>query len=371
MMFENRYGFLDRILHRFAFATSAGQAALADVEDLLYSSRLAEIEVSQPVFVTALPRAGTTVLLNLIAALREFGSHTYRDMPFLVCPMLWSRFSARFMRSEAPRQRAHGDGLLVSTDSPEAFEEVLWKLFWPRHYRADRIEPWPALDDDQFRSFLLNHMKKIALLRCSQHAGKRRYVSKNNLNIARVPALADLMPSASILIPFRDPLQQAASMLRQHLRFLEIHASDRFAKAYMAAVGHFDFGANLKPIDFTGWLDDRRCQDATTPGFWLEYWVAAYRHLLEQHGEERIHFLSYDSLSHRPAESLARLAETLDVEDSARFCAQADTLQPAKPHDVPTHSIPADLLEEATTLYVRLHAVSILGSAAPRSRAAA
>jgi hypothetical protein len=176
MMFENRYGLLDRMLHRLAFATKAGQAALSDVEDLLYSGRLAEIDVSRPVFVTGLPRAGTTVLLNLIASLGEFGSHTYRDMPFVICPLFWSGFSARFMRSEAPRERAHGDGLLVCTDSVEAFEEVVWRLFWPRHYRADRIEPWAELDDDQFRSFFLNHMKKIVLLRCSQHAGSRRYV---------------------------------------------------------------------------------------------------------------------------------------------------------------------------------------------------
>ncbi len=32
-----------------------------------------------------------------------------------------------------------------------------------------------------------------------------------------------------------------------------MHARDPFARRYMEAIGHYDFGANLRPIDFDGW----------------------------------------------------------------------------------------------------------------------
>ena len=367
MLFENRYSRIDRALHRLAFHTKPAQAALADVENIPYADRFSRIDVSRPVFVTALPRAGTTVLLNLLSDLPEFGSHTYRDMPFLLCPLIWASYSRRFRRSETPRERAHADGLLVSTDSPEAFEEILWLLFWKKHYKADRIEPWGTLDDDQFHDFLVNHMKKIVALRCPEDAGQRRYVSKNNMNVARAGPLARLLPSATIVVLFREPLQHSASALRQHLRFLEIHRRDKFAKAYMATIGHFDFGANLKPIDFGHWLQRRRHRDATAIGFWLEYWIAAYRQLLAEHDAQRIHLVSYESLGRQPAASLTGLCDVLGIEDRHRFCAQADTLLPAKPHAVALDTISADLIAEASALHEQLLTASTIGSDAGAS----
>jgi hypothetical protein len=50
-------------------------------------------------------------------------------------------------------------------------------------------------------------------------------------------------------------MQHCASLLRQHLNFLEIHRRGPFAKSYMEGIGHVDFGANLRPVDFDGWLD--------------------------------------------------------------------------------------------------------------------
>ena len=51
-------------------------------------------------------------------------------------------FPPVFARQANRQKRAHGDGMLIDFDSPEALEEVLWKTFWRRHYRSDRILPW-------------------------------------------------------------------------------------------------------------------------------------------------------------------------------------------------------------------------------------
>ena len=95
---QNSHSRLDRVLHRLAFSTIELQKALADLEDRVYASRFSQIEVDRPVFITSLPRAGTTLLLEIVASLDAFTSHTYRDMPFLITPMLWDSISRPFQR---------------------------------------------------------------------------------------------------------------------------------------------------------------------------------------------------------------------------------------------------------------------------------
>ena len=245
---QNSYSRLDRIMHGMAFSTIELQKALADIEDRLYASRFSQVQIDRPVFITSLPRAGTTLLLEIVASLDAFASHTYRDMPFLLTPMLWNSISRPFHKPGAVVERAHGDGMTVGYDSPEAFEELLWRAFWPGKYRRDRIEPWQADDLDpygEFEQFMRSHVRKLIALR----AGSRpaRYVSKNNANIARIPKIRSLFPDAVILVPFRNPVDHTGSMLRQHLGFLEIHANDEFARRYMEYTGHFDFGPTSSP----------------------------------------------------------------------------------------------------------------------------
>ncbi|MEG7756646.1 hypothetical protein U2103_15325, partial [Listeria monocytogenes] len=78
----------------------------------------------------------------------------------------------------------------------------------------------------EFKPFLANHMRKIVALR--RPHSNARYASKNNLNIARIGGLAGAFPDADIVVPFRAPLQHAASLLHQHRNFLDLHARDAF-----------------------------------------------------------------------------------------------------------------------------------------------
>jgi len=353
--FANRYGLLDRWLHRVAFATVSVQATLDEHEQRSRAGELAAIDPSRPVFITSLPRAGTTLLLEMCATLPEFASHCYRDMPFVLCPLLWSRFSSRFQRNQASQERAHGDGMQISLDSPEALEEVIWKQFWPQHYARECIVPWQNLDEPEFREFLLQHFAKIIWLRCGNQSG--RYVSKNNLNIARVAALSRMLPKSTFVIPFREPLQHAGSLLAQHRRFLEIHRQDSFARDYMAAIGHFDFGQNLRPVDFDGWLGLARDGDRVRLGFWVEYWIACFRYLLPLAGD-RIHFVSYEALCTDPDGTLRHLASLLDAKQPELLVAQANAVRAPRLHAVELRGIPADVLEQAASLHESLLAAA-------------
>lgn len=310
MSFENRYTLTERLLHKLAFATPGLQIGYAEIEDRLYGIDAEPIGSESPVFITGLPRAGTTLLLNICAGLDEFAAHTYRDMPFLMTPLVWRRFSARFVKDDEPRERAHGDGMLVSADSPEAFEEILWKAFWPDQYAPDRMLTWPDADNGEFRAFFRRHMHKLARLKGVPDT-PRRYASKNNCNIARLRWLTRAFPDASIIVPFRAPVEHAASMLRQHANFLALHHTDRFMRDYMKGIGHFDFGANLRPIDFDGWLDG--CPHPhDSLNFWVSYWTAAYRHCLAQ-SSDRLMLLDYDALCRSPSVHLHKLADRLGL----------------------------------------------------------
>jgi hypothetical protein len=358
MAFESRYSALDRALHRLGFVTSKAQIGLADVEDRLFESCLAQIAVEKPVFVTALPRAGTTLLLQVCLALPGFASHCYRDMPFVLCPMLWDRFAARFRRSDVPRERAHGDGMLVSVDSAEAFEEVVWKAFWHSQYEADRIIPWADQEKSDFFDFLRRHIRKIIALRHNEADPAPRYISKNNLNIARVGLLCRNFPDAVIVVPFRHPLQHAASLLRQHCNFLKIHNRDRFARDYMAAIGHYDFGDTLRPVDFGGWLACAQSQDPTTLLFWVEYWIATYEYLLKK-AADRVWFLSYDALCCEPTRGLKRLADIMEIAECSALLRQSSRISAARPHPVDASEIGTTVLNRAEGLYAELKSASL------------
>ncbi len=240
--------------------------------------------------------------------------------------------------------------MLVTTDSPEAFEEMVWKAFWKGHYENDRIRPW-VKSDAEFFDFLRSHMRKIIALSETKSAAAPRYLSKNNLNIARIGILASNFPDAVIIVPFREPLQHAASLLRQHMNFLEIHRDDRFARQYMAGIGHYDFGENLRPVDFNQWLDRTQARQATTIGFWLEYWFETYRHLIKR---DEIHLLCYEDLCADPSGSLARLADVLQPHDRAVLLEVASRIQARQPHSVKLESGVKRLQEKSLDLYQRL-----------------
>jgi hypothetical protein len=353
------YSALDRLLHRVAFKTRAAQVALADVEDRLFAKRLAACNVDRPVFITALPRAGTTMLLEHCAGMREFASHCYRDMPFVLVPCFWNRFSQAFRKNAAPHERAHGDGMLIDFDSPEALEEVVWQAFWRRHYRPDRIVPWQIAElkenAEEFIEFFRSHLRKIILVRRGQDAPAARYLSKNNLNIARLGVLRNLFPDANIVVPFREPLQHAASLLKQHRNFLDIHKCDRFASEYMRAIGHYEFGDNLRPVDFDGWFDRRESKQTDGLAFWLEYWAAGYRHILDQSAVVT-RFIDYDALCRNPQRGLQLVAAAIGCREPDALLATAERVHAARPKDVDVAAIPASILHEVGRVYDELKA---------------
>ncbi len=367
MAFENRYSALDRLLHKLAFSTRKAQIGLADVEDIIFRDRLARHELDRPLFITALPRAGTTLLLELCVASGEFASHTYRHMPFILIPMLWNRFSEGFRRSDAPRERAHGDGMLVSVDSPEAFEETAWIAFWPKHYKRDRIIPWREEEDGIFRDFLENHFKKIVALSAKEGDGMAdlpnsppRYVSKNNLNIARIAWLARNFRDALFLIPFRDP----SSALRVSASPAPELSRDSSTRSLRKALHGGDRTFRFRRQSAPGGL--RRLAATARSIATRERWASGLNigvrptGRLSKRQRNACALLNYDAFCADPRLGLERVANFIDVENKDAFLAQAERIHAPSSHEIDGALLDETLVEEAKALYSRLAAFSIV-----------
>lgn len=259
-----QHGFFDRILHRFALDNRALGKLWFRRE--CERNGCAFDPQRENVFIAGLARAGSTALLNELYNSGGFGATTYAMMPLVLAPSM-ARLLARLPRTAAaPAERAHGDGIEVGLDSPEALDGIFWTAFLPA--RGDRIEARevPAATLREYAMFIDN-------LLLDAQAG--RYLSKMNQGIDKIAALAAYFERSVFLVPFRDPLQQAASLQRQHRRFAHLSA---YEKKYFAWLGHHEFGA----------LHRRFCPDPAAPdedraaddiNYWLRQWRDTYAYL--------------------------------------------------------------------------------------------
>ena len=338
---DQDYSLTSRLLHRLALGNRMIAEMAFDFELASCKPQTDRIKELPHVLVTGLARAGTTILMREIHRTGEFRSLTYRDMPFVLAPNLWARFSRGSRQSAQARERAHGDGLLVGYDSPEALEEVFWRIFAGRQYiRPDRLEPMRADPDlvEQFRQY-------IGCIVSGREG--QRYLSKNNNNVLRLGSLGKAFPQARVLIPFRDPLAQSRSLHRQHLRFIEAHRGDPFSRQYMTWLVHHEFGADHRPFRFPG--QPELPGDHGQPDYWLQNWINTYRHL-DANAPANCLWVSYEQLCARPEAVLARIGQAATIRIDP---AGASEIRPAAPAPDPD-GISPELLESARSLYQNL-----------------
>jgi hypothetical protein len=171
--------------------------------------------------------------------------------------------------------------------------------------------------------------------------------------------LRRLFPQASIIVPVRQPLQHVASLMRQHRNFLKLHSEDAFGRRYMESIGHFEFGAALKPIDIGGWMSDVGDLSPLTADYWLTYWAGAFETLAGQR-DSRLAFISYERLCAEAPDTLRTLAAFLGLEDPAPVLVQAGKFHP--PAQYPPDDLTYDRgrLERAMAAYDRVLAAALV-----------
>jgi hypothetical protein len=355
----DRYSKLDRMTHRLAFLGGAVQRTASDVEDIVMGRRFRDIPVTAPIFIAGVPRAGTTLILEALNDCPEVGSLLYRDMPFILAPLLWQAVSGPFRKPSRLEERAHGDKMLIGYDSPEALEEVVWKAHWPKWFEGSSIPVWDQrIESPGFLNAFRTHIKKVLAVRTYDGRRPTRYLSKNNGNIGRLSYLKRLFPDCTIVVPVRNLLDQAESLRRQHARFLEIHGKDPFTRRYMRDLGHFEFGENHKPIRFPGMSEVRSRFQPGDLNYWIGYLRGALRVVLDAADELAV--VSYENLCSSGSEGIRRLADRCGLDGSFLRDDFEEALRTPNTYAVDPGSIDGEYLQEAESLYGKLIEMSLV-----------
>ena len=261
------YSKIQKLLHDFVLKNKFINASLFEIEKFFFVKRK-NIEKEAHVFITGLPRSGTTSLLNFIYSSNNYTSLIYKNMPFVLSPNI-SRYLNK--KSISKKERLHADGLKFDNNTPEAFDEIF--------FNNNQIF---------IKEELVNYIQLIL-----HGENKTKYLSKNNLNYNRIDLINSILPNSFFLIPLREPLQHANSLLNQHLHFIKLQKNDDFIRRYMDYLSHYEFGINHKswntPINFSNFNDIN---------YWIEQWLLFYKDIFSRyHSYDNCIFVIYEQLT--------------------------------------------------------------------------
>jgi hypothetical protein len=286
---------------------------VAHLEDSWYSGNDNLPAIDRPIFVTGVARSGTTIILESLAKHPNSASHRYRDFPFVMTPVAWNWFLDRAVRADQePTERAHKARILVTPESPEAMEEMIWISFFPDCHCPDKNNVLTEKTvNNGFEDFYRSHIRKILAVR-----GGSRYLAKGNYNLARLRYLGKLFPDARFLIPIRHPVSHVASLMKQHRLFCEAETHDPRVLNHMRRVGHYEFGLDRRAINF----DDRATIDRIRHFWqtgeeargWALSWASAYQHVADllaanEDLRQRTMVVRFDELCNDPVAILKAL----------------------------------------------------------------
>lgn len=303
----------------------AAAIRLGNFDTRMATDAIADIDIRAPIYVAGLARSGTTILLELLAAHADVGTHQYRDFPPVFTPWLWDRWLARVPQAdETATERAHGDGIAVTSRSPEAFEEVLWMAFFEHIHDSGHSS---VLDREtsnpDFARFYAEHIRKVLAIRRA-----RRYLAKGNYNVMRLGYLQSLFADARFILPIRDPVWHIASLMKQQRLFEAGETAHPRALEHMRRVGHFEFGLDRRAINpgdtnTVAQIEQLWANGQEVEG-WARYWALIYSAMdthLQQDPQlsEGALVVRYEDLCGDSAATLRRVYAHCDlqIEDAA------------------------------------------------------
>jgi hypothetical protein len=310
---------------------------LGRFESAFLRDDLNETSIKTPIFVNGLARSGSTLVLELLAGHASVGSHNYRDFPGIMTPYWWNWFLERAAsKVDEPIERSHKDGMMITSRSPEAMEEIVWNNFFPNLHNPMRSNVLVhETNHPDFEAFYTNHIRKILFTRKSS-----RYCAKGNYNVTRLSYIRKILPDARFVLTIRDPISQISSLMRQHQHFCALGKNDRRVLVQMQRRGHFEFGLDRRPINIGDNALNRDIISLWESGDevrgWARYWNGLYLYLGRQLSEnaDLSHstiVVRFEDLCAKPNELLRVLFDhvELDIDDHQIACMSGRI---SKPH---------------------------------------
>jgi hypothetical protein len=139
----------------------------------------------------------------------------------------------------------------------------------------------------------------------------------------------------------------------------------------MADLGHFEFGALHRPINFPRMVDLTAERDPLTIDYWLAYWIAAYEHILAEQARSGLTLLAYEAACAEPLSTLAALQRLLALSaDSKLLRRAAERFNPPPAPRTGTEAADKQLMEQAEALHHALLRAGITTNDPAAARAA-
>jgi hypothetical protein len=291
--------------------------ALGNLESFTLGKGLHSQEIIKPIFVSGVARSGSTILTEVISQHPQLACHHYSDFPVAWTPYWWNRLRKRLpLPKQEPQERAHQDRLMITADSPEAIEEVLWMHFFPETHKPDCNHVMGEHESHpQFEKYYRDHIRKLLAVR-----NRQRYLAKNNYHVARIEYLLKLFPGARFVIPIRDPVHQVASLIKQHRLFNQQNEEDGRVSQQLQLSGHFEFGPLRCPVVINDGRQARYDQDLDEVTWYANQWADVYGFLQQRMKENQTLakaclVIRYEELCSRSRKSLHGLFAHLDLHD--------------------------------------------------------
>ncbi len=252
--------------------------ALGNLESTMLAGRLAKQRVDRPVYICGLPRAGTTITLQMLSEHPDVVTHKYADFLMPYMPWVWNNVFPRIpidaMRKPVPR--IHRDRIEVTRDSAEMGEEILWEHFFPHIHDESK---YTVLDgstsNPAFERFYDEHLRKLSLVR-----GRSRYVSKAIMCVVRMQYLRRIFPDARFLLYVRNPIDHVASLTKQDRIWAELERDDPRQIEIIELTGHHEFGTRQVMANVGNPEELRAIRTLFDEGRWAEsrarYWAYVY-----------------------------------------------------------------------------------------------
>ena len=257
-------------------------------------------------------RSGTTFLTHLLDSSNYFSTFKYKYLPFYKTPIFWNYVNNLFYLSKKKRQRLHGDNLQVNINSPDSFEELIWKNFLEDYSLKGYWQKVEHHETSDLPKNLDLFIKKIIYIN-----KRNRYLSKNNNNIFRVKYLLKKYPDSKIIIVIRNPVDLAFSSAKVHFKFLKYHETIKNFSEELSELGHYEFGFQRKMFNLRGnkQLNPQNIRFKTIRSY-LERYQDLLNFIIENYsneiGDKQIVILNYDNL--KKINDLSKLFQFLNID---------------------------------------------------------
>jgi len=186
---------------------------LGNIESRMLARSLATQAVDRPVYICGLPRAGTTITLQMLSEHPDVATHKYADFLMPYMPWVWNKVFPMIPVNamKEPVARIHRDRIQVTRDSAEMGEEILWEHFFPFIHDENNYSVLDSSTSNRdFERFYSEHLRKLAIVR-----DRNRYVSKAIMCVVRMQYLRKIFPDARFLLYIRNPFDHVASIIKQ------------------------------------------------------------------------------------------------------------------------------------------------------------